>query len=143
MSSTKSEIPEPVSPDAPDVGGETEDAKSQDNPPSVSLTSASADETLLDRVIAGVREVYDPEIPLNIYDLGLIYRVDIDEESQVKIDMTLTSPLCPVAGSLPGEGEMAARGVEGVGEVVVDLVWEPPWGPEVMSEAARLELGIF
>jgi FeS assembly SUF system protein len=94
-------------------------------------------------VIAGVREVYDPEIPLNIYDLGLIYRVDIDEESQVKIDMTLTSPMCPVAGSLPGEVEMAARGVEGVGEVVVDLVWEPPWGPEVMSEAARLELGIF
>ena len=63
------------------------------------LTSASADETLLDRVIAGVREVYDPEIPLNIYDLGLIYRVDIDEESQVKIDMPLTSPMCPVAGS--------------------------------------------
>ena len=94
-------------------------------------------------MIAGVREVYDPEIPLNIYDLGLIYRVDIDEESQVKIDMTLTSPMCPVAGSLPGEVEMAARGVEGVGEVVVDLVWEPPWGPEVMSEAARLELGIF
>ena len=87
--------------------------------------------------------MYDPEIPLNIYDLGLIYRVDIDEESQVKIDMTLTSPMCPVAGSLPGEVEMAARGVEGVGEVVVDLVWEPPWGPEVMSEAARLELGIF
>ncbi|HAU42065.1 MAG TPA: hypothetical protein DCW50_08465, partial [Gammaproteobacteria bacterium] len=119
MSSTESDIPEPASPDAPDAGGETEDANSQDNPPSVSLTSASADETLLDRVIAGVREVYDPEIPLNIYDLGLIYRVDIDEESQVKIDMTLTSPMCPVAGSLPGEVEMAARGVEGVGEVVV------------------------
>ena len=143
MSGTESDIPEPASPDAPDAGGETEDVKSQDNPPSVSLTSASADETLLDRVIAGVREVYDPEIPLNIYDLGLIYRVDIDEESQVKIDMTLTSPMCPVAGSLPGEVEMAARGVEGVAEVVVDLVWDPPWGPEVMSEAARLELGIF
>ena len=143
MSSTESNSPAPASSDAPDAGGETEGAKSQDHPPSVSLTSASADETLLDRVIAGVREVYDPEIPLNIYDLGLIYRVDIDEESQVKIDMTLTSPMCPVAGSLPGEVEMAARGVEGVGEVVVDLVWDPPWGPEVMSEAARLELGIF
>ena len=102
MSSTESDMPTPASPAAPDAGGEAEDTKSQDNPPSVSLTSASADETLLDRVIAGVREVYDPEIPLNIYDLGLIYRVDIDEESQVKIDMTLTSPMCPVAGSLPG-----------------------------------------
>ena len=98
---------------------------------------------MLDRVIAGVREVYDPEIPLNIYDLGLIYRVDINEESAVAIDMTLTSPMCPVAGSLPGEVEMAARGVDGVAEVVVELVWDPPWGPEVMSEAARLELGIF
>ena len=94
-------------------------------------------------MIAGVREVYDPEIPLNIYDLGLIYRIDITEESHIAIDMTLTSPMCPVAGSLPGEVEMAARGVDGVAEVVVELVWDPPWGPEVMSEAARLELGIF
>jgi FeS assembly SUF system protein len=94
-------------------------------------------------VIDGVREVYDPEIPLNIYDLGLIYRIDINEQNHVAIDMTLTSPMCPVAGSLPGEVEMAARGVDGVSEVVVELVWEPTWGPEVMSEAARLELGIF
>ena len=143
MSTTESDIPPPASPEAVDAASETEGASSQDHPPSVSLTSAASDETLLDRVIAGVREVYDPEIPLNIYDLGLIYRVDINEESQVAIDMTLTSPMCPVAGSLPGEVEMAARGVDGVAEVVVELVWEPPWGPEVMSEAARLELGIF
>ena len=112
----------------------------------IPLQSASLQRHLMRRcwtVIAGVREVYDPEIPLNIYDLGLIYRVDIDGASQVQIDMTLTSPMCPVAGSLPGEVEMAARGVEGVAEVVVDLVWDPPWGPEVMSEAARLDLGIF
>jgi FeS assembly SUF system protein len=94
-------------------------------------------------VVTGVRGVYDPEIPLNIYDLGLIYRIDITEEAHVAIDMTLTSPMCPVAESLPGEVEMAARGVDGVAEVVVELVWDPPWGPEVMSEAARLELGIF
>ena len=94
-------------------------------------------------MVTGVRGVYDPEIPLNIYDLGLIYRIDITEEAHVAIDMTLTSPMCPVAGSLPGEVEMAARGVDGVAEVVVELVWDPPWGPEVMSEAARLELGIF
>ncbi len=115
----------------------------RDHPPSVSLSSSAADDTLLNRVIDGVREVYDPEIPLNIYDLGLIYRIDINEQNHVAIDMTLTSPMCPVAGSLPGEVEMAARGVDGVSEVVVELVWEPTWGPEVMSEAARLELGIF
>ena len=119
MSSTESDIPVPASPDTTDADGETEDAESQDNPPSVSLTSASADETLLDRVIAGVREVYDPEIPLNIYDLGLIYRVDINQENQVAIDMTLTSPMCPVAESLPGEVEVAAREVDGVSEVVM------------------------
>ncbi|MGA0343059.1 MAG: iron-sulfur cluster assembly protein [Arenicellales bacterium] len=107
------------------------------------MNSLAADATLLKRVIDGVREVYDPEIPLNIYDLGLIYRINIDERSHVEIDMTLTSPMCPVAGSLPGEVEMAARGVDGVSDVVVELVWEPTWGPEVMSEAARLELGIF
>ena len=143
MTSTESETPTPAPSDAVEATGEIEDASAKDNPPSVSLASAAADATLLDRVIAGVREVYDPEIPLNIYDLGLIYRVDINDESQVAIDMTLTSPMCPVAGSLPGEVEMAARGVDGVAEVVVELVWDPPWGPEVMSEAARLELGIF
>jgi FeS assembly SUF system protein len=143
MSSIESDIPAPTSPEAVDAASETEDASAKDNPPSVSLTSVAPDDTLLNRVIAGVREVYDPEIPLNIYDLGLIYRIDITEESHIAIDMTLTSPMCPVAGSLPGEVEMAARGVDGVAEVVVELVWDPPWGPEVMSEAARLELGIF
>ena len=107
------------------------------------MLSAAADDTLLDRVVGGVREVFDPEIPLNIYDLGLIYKIDINDQNQVAIDMTLTSPMCPVAGSLPGEVEIAARGVDGVADVVVELVWEPTWGPEVMSEAARLELGIF
>jgi FeS assembly SUF system protein len=143
MSSIESDIPAPASPEEVDAASETEDASAKDNPPSVSLTSVAPDDTLLNRVIAGVREVYDPEIPLNIYDLGLIYRIDITEESHIAIDMTLTSPMCPVAGSLPGEVEMAARGVDGVAEVVVELVWDPPWGPEVMSEAARLELGIF
>ncbi|MDE0975944.1 MAG: DUF59 domain-containing protein [Arenicellales bacterium] len=114
-----------------------------DNPPSISLQSVAEDDSLLERVISGVREVFDPEIPLNIYDLGLIYRIDISADNQVAIDMTLTSPMCPVAGSLPGEVENAARGVTGVADVVVELVWDPPWDPEVMSEAARLELGFF
>ena len=124
-----------IQPDATDVVA--------DNPPSVSLQSVAEDDSLLERVISGVREVFDPEIPLNIYDLGLIYRIDIDTDNQVSIDMTLTSPMCPVAGSLPGEVENAARGVAGVADVVVELVWDPPWDPEVMSEAARLELGLF
>ena len=80
-----------------------------DNPPSISLQSVAEDDSLLQRVISGVREVFDPEIPLNIYDLGLIYRIDISADNQVAIDMTLTSPMCPVAGSLPGEVENAAR----------------------------------
>ena len=114
-----------------------------DNPPSISLQSVAEDDSLLQRVISGVRGVFDPEIPLNIYDLGLIYRIDISADNQVAIDMTLTSPMCPVAGSLPGEVENAAREVAGVADVVVELVWDPPWAPEVMSEAARLELGFF
>ena len=126
-----------------EAAGDSETSSATDNPPSVRLASVAPDATLLERVVTGVRGVYDPEIPLNIYDLGLIYRIDITEEAHVAIDMTLTSPMCPVAGSLPGEVEMAARGVDGVAEVVVELVWDPPWGPEVMSEAARLELGIF
>ena len=126
-----------------EAAGDSETSSATDNPPSVRLASVAPDATLLERVVTGLRGVYDPEIPLNIYDLGLIYRIDITEEAHVAIDMTLTSPMCPVAGSLPGEVEMAARGVDGVAEVVVELVWDPPWGPEVMSEAARLELGIF
>jgi FeS assembly SUF system protein len=142
-STTEPEELTPASTEAVDQTNDAEATEGADNPPSVSLTSVAPDDTLLNRVIAGVREVYDPEIPLNIYDLGLIYRIDITEESHIAIDMTLTSPMCPVAGSLPGEVEMAARGVDGVSDVVVELVWDPPWGPEVMSEAARLELGIF
>ena len=143
MISTESETTETEPMDPVDVAGESETSSATDQPPSVRLASAAPDETLLERVVTGVRGVYDPEIPLNIYDLGLIYRIDITEEGKVAIDMTLTSPMCPVAESLPGEVEMAARGVDGVSDVVVELVWDPTWGPEVMSEAARLELGIF
>ena len=143
MSSTESETPVTDPPNPVDAGGETETSLAADHPPSVRLASVAADGTLLERVVAGVREIYDPEIALNIYDLGLIYRIEIAEEGDVAIDMTLTSPMCPVAESLPGEVELAARAVDGVSDVVIELVWDPPWGPEVMSEAARLELGIF
>ncbi len=94
-------------------------------------------------VMEALREVYDPEIPVNIYDLGLIYDVEVDEFGFVEIDMTLTSPACPVAGSLPGEVENKVRNVPGVSDVHVALVWEPAWSMDRMSEDAKLELGFF
>lgn len=95
-------------------------------------------------VIAALRTVYDPEIPVNIYDLGLIYRIDLSEDGKrVAIDMTLTAPGCPVAGSMPGMVEHTVRGVAHVDDVTVELVWDPPWDKDMMSEAARLELGFF
>ncbi len=98
---------------------------------------------LEERIIEAISTVFDPEIPVNIYELGLIYNIGIDPVANVAVDMTLTSPACPVAESLPGDVEGAVRGVSGVGEVKVELVWDPPWTPDRMSEAARLELGMM
>lgn len=98
---------------------------------------------LKEAVIAALKTVYDPEIPTNIYDLGLIYEVLINDKKRVDIKMTLTSPGCPVAQTFPGTVEQAVLQVEGVFECVVELVWEPPWTQERMSEVAKLELGIF
>ena len=109
---------------------------------------AAPDETLsTGRIKAGVvlalKACYDPEIPVDIYELGLIYGVDVDARGKVKIQMTLTSPACPVAGSLPGEVEMRVRQVDGVREAKIDLVWDPPWDQEMMSEEAKLQLGFM
>ena len=93
-------------------------------------------------VIEALRTCFDPEIPVNIYDLGLIYSVQVEPTGAVAIRMTLTSPMCPVAGSLPPEVEAKVRGVAGVTESKGDLVWDPPWGPNMMSEAAKLQLNI-
>ena len=98
-------------------------------------------EALREKVIAQLRTVYDPEIPVDIYQLGLIYRVEVDDAGAVQIQMTLTAPMCPVAEELPIEVETRVRSVEGVTSVQVELVWDPPWDPDMMSEAARLELG--
>ena len=98
---------------------------------------------LRERVIEEIKTCYDPEIPVNIWELGLIYEVDVDPEGSVSIRMTLTSPACPVAGSLPPEVEQKVRGVEGVSDAKVDVVWEPPWTPALMSEAAKLELNMM
>jgi FeS assembly SUF system protein len=95
-----------------------------------------------ERVIEQLRTVFDPEIPVNIYELGLIYEVAVNEANQVAIRMTLTSPMCPAAEQLPPEVESKARGVPGVSSVQLDLVWDPPWNPSMMSEAARLDLGM-
>lgn len=95
-------------------------------------------------VIEALREVYDPEIPVNIYDLGLIYRLDVDEATgKVDIDMTLTAPACPVAESLPPYVRERVENLEGVHEVRLELVWDPPWSQDRMSEAAKLELGML
>jgi len=101
----------------------------------------------LDEVENGVVEVlktiFDPEIPVNIYELGLVYDVDVQEGGEVKVTMTLTSPACPVAGSLPGEVQAKIEKVQGVTKAEIDLVWSPPWDPSRMSEAAKLQLGMF
>lgn len=98
---------------------------------------------LLERIIAALRTVYDPEISTNIYDLGLIYAIDAVEDREIAIRMTLTSPGCPVAGILPGQVARAVEGVEGVSRCHVELVWDPPWSREMMSEEAQLELGML
>lgn len=102
---------------------------------------ASAEE-IKQRVVEMIHTVYDPEIPVDIYELGLIYEVESDEAGEVRIVMTLTSPMCPVAETLPPEVEAKVRAVEGVTDVMLDLVWEPAWSPSMMSDAAKLELGM-
>lgn len=93
-------------------------------------------------VIEALRTVYDPEIPVNIYDLGLVYKLSLNESGSLAIQMTLTAPACPVAGQMPQTVADAVAAVSGVGEVVVRLVWDPPWSPDRMSEDARLALGM-
>ncbi len=102
-----------------------------------------ADDARLPQVLDALRGVFDPEIPVNILDLGLIYALEFTTDRVVKISMTLTSPACPVAGQLPGQVEAAVAAVPGVEVAEVTLVWDPPWSAERISETARLELGIF
>ena len=94
------------------------------------------------KVIEEIKKIYDPEIPVNIYELGLIYKIEVDEKNKINIDMTLTSPNCPVAESLPNEVKENIMKVEGVSDVNLNLVWEPPWDKDKMSEAAKLELNL-
>ena len=94
------------------------------------------------KVIEEIKKIYDPEIPVNIYELGLIYKLEVDDKNKVKVDMTLTSPNCPVAESLPKQVKENIMKVEGVSDVNLNIVWEPPWNKDRMSEAAKLELNL-
>jgi FeS assembly SUF system protein len=106
-------------------------------------TTVSSTDSIRDRVIEELKTVFDPEIPVNIYELGLIYGVEVSQDGATHITMTLTTPMCPAAEELPPEVETKARGVPGVTAVELDLVWEPPWTPERMSDAAKLDLGMI
>jgi len=117
-------------------------------PASASAPTADVDKSieyklLEGKVIAALSSVYDPEIPVNIYELGLIYKIDIDPERNVNIRMTLTAPACPVAGTLPGEVEKKVEEIDEVKKATVELVWEPPWSRDMMSESALLQLGMY
>jgi FeS assembly SUF system protein len=113
----------------------------------MNLDAPAADEAAVDpftqELIDQLKTVFDPEIPVDIYELGLIYKIDVADNKDVSIDMTLTAPACPVAGEMPGWVKDAVARVPGVGEVTVNMVFDPPWTPERMSEAARLELNMF
>ena len=100
-------------------------------------------QVLEEKVIEALKSCYDPEIPVNIFELGLIYEIRIDDETNVHIKMTLTSPACPVAGSLPPEVEMRVQSIPEVNNVRVEIVWNPPWDKDMMSEVAKLELGLM
>jgi FeS assembly SUF system protein len=109
-----------------------------------SVMSAEELEAFTEKLVAALKTVHDPEIPVDIYELGLIYKVDVDEANHnVMVDMTLTAPGCPVAGEMPGMVKSALETVEGVGEITVNMTFDPPWTPEMMSESAKLELNMF
>jgi FeS assembly SUF system protein len=128
--------------------GPADDAPAMGAAPSVATPAAGApteEETarLTDEIITALKSVYDPEIPADVYELGLIYRVDIADDRSVTIDMTLTTPNCPSAQELPGMVENAAASVPGVGPVTVNVVWDPPWEPSRMSDEARVVLNMW
>ena len=107
------------------------------------MTEVLDKKQLEDTIVSVLKTVYDPEIPVDVYEMGLIYEVNVDDDSNVHVLMTLTSPMCPVAESLPPEVEEKVSAIEAVVKATVELTWDPPWDPEMMSEAAKLELDFF
>ena len=137
---TGAETPPPAEPDrGPTEGKQGEEVDAAKAEP---MEHHPEEEIIKENIIGVLRTIYDPEIPVNIYDIGLIYTIEVDTESIAHIRMTLTSPMCPVAGTLPGEVEQKIANAPGVRDAKLELVWDPPWGPEKMSEAARLQLNI-
>ena len=111
--------------------------------PIKTVPDSAALEAFTQKLVAALKTVYDPEIPVDIYELGLIYKVDVADNMDVAVDMTLTAPNCPVAGEMPSMVKAALEGVEGIGAVTVNMTFDPPWTPERMSEEAKLELNMF
>jgi FeS assembly SUF system protein len=132
----------PAQPIAPDVDPFAFQAEELAEQQESALSQAELDE-LTDKLIAAFKSVYDPEIPVDIFELGLIYRVDVSDDRDVVVDMTLTAPGCPVAGEMPGWVSDAVEGVEGVRSATVNLVFEPPWDNSKMSDEAKLALNLF
>lgn len=128
-----------------DASHTTETAPGAAINPLVSASAIPADELarLTDDIVSALKTVYDPEIPADIYELGLIYKIDIEDDRSVKIDMTLTAPGCPVAGEMPGWVENAVGAVEGVSGVEVNMTFDPPWSPDRMSEEAQVAVGWY
>ena len=130
---------------AADVDRDVIDLNKAEPAPSPASADGEISDAELERITAdvvrGLKTVYDPEIPVDIYELGLIYKVDLDDDRLLTVDMTLTAPGCPVAGEMPGWVEAAVRGIDGVADVKVNMTFEPPWTPDKMSEEAKLELG--
>lgn len=122
---------------------ELESASVSSHVPTETASPAVDPNELYEKIVDMIRTIYDPEIPVNIYEIGLIYNIDIDPSNAVNIRMTLTSPACPSAGTLPGEVEDKVSRVEGVTGARVEVVWDPVWTPTMMSEAAKLQLGMF
>ena len=128
-----------------DASTTTDPAAEEGARPEISGSALPAEELarLTDDIVAALKTVYDPEIPADIYELGLVYKVDIEDDRNVKIDMTLTAPGCPVAGEMPGWVENAVGAIAGVGQVTVTLTFDPPWDKDRMSDEAKLLLGMF
>ena len=126
-----------------DASANIDQAAASQSGASVSAIPADELARLTDDIVAALKTVYDPEIPADIYELGLVYKIDIEDDRSVKIDMTLTAPGCPVAGEMPGWVENAVSAVEGVSGVDVKMVFDPPWTPDRMSEEAQVAVGWY
>ncbi|WP_109119792.1 SUF system Fe-S cluster assembly protein [Azospirillum sp. TSO22-1] len=120
-----------------------EDATATDIHDTPAVSIATGKEGVMERIVEAIKTCYDPEIPVDIWELGLIYRVDVNDAGEVEVDMTLTSPMCPVAGELPLQVQEAVQNAEGVTTCKIDLVWEPPWRPDMMSDVAKIQLDMF